>query len=173
LEDVLATNYLLKVKLKEPIPDALPDEPRGVVEGQLQSIVPINNCVFSDDSKRMKLRLTTSSDYETSASKAIKELYGTNHEDIGRLNVQRIISVKFNVHMKIVSALFCDFQKLQKKSRVEYRVQLNLPPSIDTNKPSQSLRIALLAKVTDLNEDRQKWERVCFVPRELESRFLD
>jgi len=256
LEDVLASNCLLRVKLKEPISDALPNEARGVVEGLLQSIGPINNCVFSDDSKRMKLRLTASFDHETSASKAIKELNGTDHEDIGRLNVQRIISVKFNVPTKIASALFCDFQKLQKQSRVDYRVQLNLPPSINTNKPSQSLRIAstgedspkmvakvkvelekllqgtvingadaplwhslfgvsdglkyltsvshanqlyihvdvrkslllfyggtplrredarraLLSKVTDLNEDRQKWVRVCFVPRKLESRFVD
>ncbi|KAE9369970.1 hypothetical protein N431DRAFT_547244 [Stipitochalara longipes BDJ] len=141
-KDILATNYPLKVKLKEPVSDTPPDEARGLVEGLLQSIGPVKNCVLSNDPKRITLALSASFDDENNVAKAVKDLNGTEHKDVGPLRLRRVVSVKFNIPTKIFTALLVDLQKLQKQSQLEHRVRLSLPLTNDTNKPSQCLRIA-------------------------------
>jgi hypothetical protein len=56
--------------------------------------------------------------------------------------VKPLVSVKFNVPIKIVEALRADLDKLKKQSRLEHRVQLKVPPSDTTSKTHLSLRIS-------------------------------
>jgi hypothetical protein len=133
----------LKIKLRDPMYELSNDESKETVETLLRSIGPLASSHLYNGPRGSKLNLTASFLDPTNVTKAVEEL-NKCFDNIGKLSVKPLISLKFNVPIKIVEALRADLDKLKKQSRLEHRVQLKVPPS-DTTKTRLSLRISAAA----------------------------
>jgi hypothetical protein len=141
LKNILGTIYPLKIKIREPLLSAPPDESRDVVQGLLQSFGQLKFCGFYNDPARSTFCLRASFSDPKNAITAVQELNGSHREDIGRLSVRPLISIKFNVPSRMVMTLLPELLKLQRQSSMEHRVRLILPRSEDNGGPVRTLRI--------------------------------
>jgi hypothetical protein len=140
-KNILGTIYPLKIKIREPLLSAPPDESREVVQGLLQSFGELKSCSFNNDPARSTFCLSASFSDPKNAITAVQELNGSHHEDIGRLSVRSSINIKFNVPSRMVMVLLPELVELQRQSSMEHRVRLILPGSKDNGGPVRTLRI--------------------------------
>jgi len=141
LKNILGTIYPLKIKIREPLLSATPDEARDVVQGLLQSFGQLKFCSFHNDPAKSTFRLRASFSDPKNAITAVQELNGSHQEGIGRLSIRPSINIKFNVPSRMVMALLPELLKLQRQSSMEHRVRLILPHSEDNGGPVRTLRI--------------------------------
>lgn len=137
-KDVLGTHYPLRIKIREPKNEVKLQESKDIVEGLLKSIGPIEHISFSNDPTRATLAITASFLDESDAAEAVRKL-SASHENIGKIFVKPFVTIKFNIPAKIFAAIRSEVEHLERKSRIEYGVELKLLATRD--KPHQSIRI--------------------------------
>jgi hypothetical protein len=130
-----------KVKLREPASTLSEEDATAEIRNLLLNVGPLKTFWLNEDPKSLKQRATATYRHQRDALTATERLTGTVVE-VGKLEIQGITKIKFNVSKKIANNLRSDFLDYWLDKTV-IRVYVS---DEDINKQSTTIRIEALGR---------------------------